>query len=113
MIRDILFFFYKAILAFLKLAGKGELMKDEIDAVLDVLYYVVIVFEECDISIIDIVVCLIVFFNSYIDIVLVYDFDVVHVLVNDVLVNLSDFLSKVEKIFVITIPNILQFSTVK
>jgi hypothetical protein len=70
-------------------------MQDEIDAILDILDNVIIIFEEGDVAIIDIVISLIVFLNTDIDVVLIDDFNVLHVLVNDIFVNLPYLLSKV------------------
>lgn len=84
----------KDVLGGLELAGKVELLQDEFDVVFDVLDDVGIGFEKLDVAVINIVVLLEVFFYADIKVRLIDYFDVRHILINNVFVNLSDFLSQ-------------------
>lgn len=94
LIRDILLFFSETILCLFQLSGKCELSKYEIDVIFKVFDDVIVVSEEVDITVIVVVVWLIILLYSDVHLVLVDDFDVVHVSVNDVFVDFPCLLTK-------------------
>lgn len=113
LIIDILFLSDERLLVFLEVTSKIKFLKDEIDIIFDRLYKYTIFFEKFYAVIIDIIVWLVILFDSYIHLVFIDNFGIVHMLINEVLKDLSCFFSEVQKIFVVTISEVLQLSTVE
>lgn len=88
-------------------------MQNKINIVLQIFDDVVTIFEEGNICIVTVIVWLIVFFYTYVDIVFIDDFDVLHVFVDNKFINLSCFFSKIQKIFIITVSYVLYLTTIK
>ena len=88
-------------------------MQYKINIVLQVLDDIIAIFEEGNICIVAVIIWFIVLFYTYVDIVFIDDFDVLHVFVNNILINLSSFFSKVQKILIITVSDVLYLTTIK
>jgi len=93
LIMNILFFFGKSISIGLKLSSEIELMQDELDAIFDIFDYVMILSEKLNMIEIYLIVFFQIFFNADVQIRFVYDFDVVHIFIYDILVYLSNLFS--------------------
>lgn len=113
LIIDILFLSDERLLVFLEATSKIKFLKDEIDIIFDRLYKYTIFFEKFYAMIIDIIVWLVILFDSYIHLVFIDNFGIVHMLINEVFKDLSCLFSEVQKIFVVTISEVLQLSTVE
>jgi hypothetical protein len=88
-------------------------MQYKINIVLQVLDDIIAIFEEGNICIVAVIIWFIVLFYTYVDIVFIDDFDVLHVFVKNILINLSSFFSKVQKILIITVSDVLYLTTIK
>lgn len=93
LIMNILFFFGKSISIGLKLSSEIELMQDELDAIFDIFDYVMILSEKLNMIEIYLIVFFQIFFNADVQIRFVYDFDVAHIFIYDILIYLSNLFS--------------------
>jgi hypothetical protein len=96
-----------------ELPCKGKLPQYEVDAIFEILDEVVVALEEDDVVIVYFVVGFIVLLDADIEIVLVYYLDVLHVFVDDVLVDFTGLLPQVQEVFVVTVSDVLHLSTVQ
>ena len=88
-------------------------MQYKINIVLQILDDIVTIFEECNICIVAVIIWFIIFFYTYVNIVFIDDFDVLHVFVKNILINLSSFLSKIQKILIVAVSNVFYLTTIK
>lgn len=87
----------------LQFAAEVELMEDKFDTVFDIGDDAAASFEKFDVVVVYIVVLLQVLLDADVQLALVDDLDVAHVLVDDVFVYFSDFLAEVQEIFVVVV----------
>ena len=88
-------------------------MQYKINIVLQILDDIVTIFEECNICIVAVIIWFIILFYTYVNIVFIDDFDVLHVFVKNILINLFSFLSKIQKILIIAVSNVFYLTTIE